>query len=75
MASIKDLQPAVVWNNFYQLTQIPRPSGHEEKVSKYLYDWALAHGLDAERDKVGNVIIRKPATKGYEDRKGVILQG
>ena len=75
MSTIKDLKPAVVWNNFYQLTQIPRPSGHEEKVSKYLYDWALAHGLDAERDKVGNVIIRKAATKGYEDRKGVILQG
>lgn len=75
MASIKDLQPAVVWNNFYQLTQIPRPSGHEEKVSKYLYEWAKSHGLDAERDKVGNVIIRKPATKGYENRKGVVLQG
>ncbi len=75
MSTIKDLKPAVVWNNFYRLTQIPRPSGHEEKVSKYLYDWALAHGLDAERDKVGNVIIRKAATKGYEDRKGVILQG
>lgn len=75
MGTIKDLKPAVVWNNFYQLTQIPRPSGHEEKVSKYLYEWAKSRGLDAERDKVGNVIIRKPATKGYENRKGVILQG
>lgn len=75
MSTIKDLKPAVVWNNFYQLTQIPRPSGHEEKVSKYLYEWALSHGLDAERDESGNVIIRKPATKGYENRKGVILQG
>ena len=75
MATLKDLKPSLVWNNFYQLTQIPRPSGHEEKVSKYLYDWGISHGLETTRDKAGNVIIRKEATKGYENRKGVILQG
>lgn len=75
MSTIKDLQPSVVWKNFYQLTQIPRPSSHEEKVSEYLYNWGLSHGLDTTRDKVGNVIIRKPATKGYENRKVVTMQG
>jgi len=75
MSTIKDLQPSVVWKNFYALTQIPRPSKHEEKVSKYLYQWAKDHGLDATRDKVGNIIIRKDATPGFENRKGVVMQG
>lgn len=75
MSLIKDLQPAVVWNNFYQLTQIPRPSKHEERVSQYLYNWGVAHGLESYRDEVGNVIIRKPATPGFENRKGVVMQG
>ena len=75
MATIKDLKPAIVFKNFYAITQIPRPSKHEEKMSKYLYDWGIAHKLDTSRDKSGNVIIRKAATKGYENRKGVILQG
>lgn len=75
MSTIKDLKPSVVWNNFYALTRIPRPSGHEEKVSNYLYEWGLNHGLETYRDKVGNVIIRKPATKGYENLKTVTMQG
>lgn len=75
MNSIKDLQPAAVWKNFYQITQIPRPSKHEEKMSKYLYDWGISHGFETIRDKVGNVIIRKAATKGYEKCKGVVMQG
>lgn len=75
MSTIKDLQPSAVWKNFYALTQIPRPSGHEEKVSEYLYRWATNHGLDVTRDKAGNIIIRKEATPGFENRKGVILQG
>ncbi len=75
MSSIKDLQPAVVWKNFYELTQIPRPSKHEEQVSQYLYNWGVAHGLESYRDEVGNVIIRKPATPGLENLKGVVMQG
>ena len=75
MSSIKDLQPSAVWQNFYALTRIPRPSKHEEQVSEYLYKWALEHGLEAERDAVGNVVMRKPATPGYENRMGVVLQG
>ncbi len=73
--TIKDLDPKVVWQNFYGLTQIPRPSKHEGKVQEYLYKWGKEHGLETLRDDTGNIIIRKPATPGYENRKGVILQG
>jgi len=73
--SITKLDPQIVWNNFHALTQIPRPSKHEEKVSQYLYNYGKLLGLETIRDEVGNVIIRKPATPGYENRMGVILQG
>lgn len=75
MSSIKDLQPSIVWNNFYQLTQIPRPSKHEAKVSEYLYNWGISHGLETYRDEVGNIVMKKPATPGYENRKVVVMQG
>lgn len=73
--TINELEPAVVWKNFYGLTQCPRPSKHEEIVRKYLLDWAKEHKVDAFADETGNVIMRVPATPGYENRKGVILQG
>ena len=76
--SIQDLEPKVVWKNFYALTQIPRPSHHEEKVVEHLYNWGVAHGFETIRDnkgKISNVIVRVPATPGMENRKGVILQG
>ena len=73
--SIKDLQPQVVWKNFYALTQIPRPSKHEEKVIEYLYNWGVSRGFETIKDDTGNIIIRVPATPGFENRKGVILQG
>ena len=73
--SIKDLKPQVVWNNFYALTQIPRPSKHEGKVIEYLYNWGIQHGFETIKDDTGNIIIRVPATPGYEKMKGVILQG
>ncbi|MCR5409092.1 MAG: aminoacyl-histidine dipeptidase [Bacteroidales bacterium] len=73
--SIKDLKPQVVWNNFYQLTQIPRPSKHEGKVIEYLYNWGVSHGFETIKDDTGNIIIRVPATPGCEKMRGVILQG
>ena len=73
--TIKDLTPSVVWNNFYQLTRQPRPSKHEEKVRAFLLQWAADHKVEAFADETGNVIMRIPATPGYENRKGVILQG
>ena len=73
--SIKELEPRIVWNNFYNLTQIPRPSKHEGKVIEYLYNWGISHGFETIRDKGGNIIIRVPATPGMENRRGVIIQG
>ncbi|MBQ7272179.1 MAG: beta-Ala-His dipeptidase [Bacteroidales bacterium] len=73
--TIKDLEPKLVWGNFYGLTQIPRPSKHEGKVQEYLYNWGVSHGLETLRDETGNIIIRKGATPGFEKRRGVILQG
>lgn len=73
--TIKDLQPAVVWNNFYGLTRCPRPSKHEEIVREYILAWAKERNIEAFADETGNVIIKVPATPGYENRRGVILQG
>lgn len=72
---ISKLMPAIVWENFHQLTRIPRPSHHEEQIQKFIVDFGLSLGLETVKDEVGNVIIRKPATSGMEKRKGVILQG
>ncbi len=73
--TIKDLQPSIVWNNFYSLTRCPRPSKHEEIVRKFLMDWAKEHKIEAIVDETGNVIMRVPATPGYEHLKTVVLQG
>ena len=68
------LEPQDVWQNFYDLTQIPRPSHHEEKVREFLVQFGQDLGLETIVDDVGNVLIRKPAAKGMETRQGVILQ-
>ena len=73
--TIKDLEPKIVWNNFYNITRQPRPSKHEEKIREYLLDWGRSRGIETFADETGNVIMRVPATPGYENRKGVILQG
>lgn len=75
MNPLSNLEPKAVWEYFYQLTQQPRPSKHEEKVRAYLLDFGKKLGLETFADETGNVIIRKPATPGMENRKGVILQG
>ncbi|HEY3369568.1 MAG TPA: aminoacyl-histidine dipeptidase [Prolixibacteraceae bacterium] len=72
---ITKLTPVEVWENFYQLTRIPRPSYHEEEVRKFIADFGKGLGLETIQDEAGNVIVRKPATAGMEKRKGVILQG
>ena len=69
-----ELKPASVFEQFAKINSIPRPSKREEKMIEYLRQWGDSHGLDTKVDETGNVIIRKPATKGYEDRKTVILQ-
>lgn len=74
MATIKDLSPKDVWTSFEALTQIPRPSGHLEKVQKFLLDFGKSINVETWLDDAGNVIMRKPATPGLENRKGIILQ-
>ena len=74
MKTIADLNPQIVWKNFYALTQIPRPSKHEAKAAEYLYNFGKNLGLETIKDEIGNIIIRKPATAGMEDRMGIILQ-
>ena len=72
--TIDDLQPKALWQYFKALTQIPRPSYHEEAVRQYVLDEAARLGLDADMDEVGNVVVRKPASKGKENAPGVVLQ-
>lgn len=72
--ALNTLNPPAVWRNFYNLTQVSRPSHHEEKVSAFLAKFGQGLGLETSVDQVGNVIIRKPATSGMENRRGVILQ-
>jgi len=72
--TIQDLKPAEIWKYFDEITKIPRPSKKEEKIIQYLLDFAKEHNLEAEKDQVGNVIIRKPGTSGKENHKTVILQ-
>ena len=74
MNEILNLRPQCIWKNFYALTQVPRPSGHLEKIQQFLLDFAQQAGVFAEKDPAGNIHLRKPATPGMENRKGVILQ-
>jgi dipeptidase D len=71
---LNELQPSKLWGIFYEMTRIPRPSNHEEKIQEWAYNFGTSLGLETLRDNSGNIIIRKPATQGMEDRKGVILQ-
>jgi dipeptidase D len=72
---IVNLQPTELWENFYNITQIPRPSKNEMKAANYVKSFGESLGLESLMDETGSVIIRKPATPGFEDREGIILQG
>ncbi len=74
MNNISKLKPELVWKYFDEITKIPRPSKKEEKIIEYLLNFAQKHQLEAEKDEAGNVVIRKPATKGMESATPVILQ-
>ncbi|MEA3494991.1 MAG: aminoacyl-histidine dipeptidase [Bacteroidota bacterium] len=71
---INELEPTVVWNYFEEICKIPRPSKKEEKIIKYLMDFAKKYKLQAKKDEIGNILISKPAVKGYENVKPVVLQ-
>jgi len=72
--AIDFLVPKAIWENFYNLTKVPRPSHGEEQISAYLANFGKDLALETTVDEVGNVLIRKPATPGMENRKGLILQ-
>ncbi|MDR2925778.1 MAG: aminoacyl-histidine dipeptidase [Azoarcus sp.] len=75
MNNLSRLQPVAVWRHFLRLCQIPRASGHEAAVRGALLEWAAKRGLSARSDARGNLVIAKPATAGYENCPGVVLQG
>lgn len=75
MSEIRTLSPKVLWNKFADLNAVPRPSKKEERVIAFMKDFGNALGLETFEDEIRNVIIRKPATPGMENRKTVVLQG
>jgi len=75
MSEIKNLDPKPLWEKFYQLTQIPRPSKKEAKVVEFVEKFGKDLGLETIKDEVGNVIIKKPATPGYENKQTIVMQG
>lgn len=74
MSDLRNLKPECIWRNFYDLTQVPHPSGHLEKMQQFLLDFAKRIGVEAFKDEAENIVMRKPATPGMENRKPVILQ-
>lgn len=71
---ITDLHPKELWSYFQQITQIARTSGQEKHIQRFVEDFALSLGLETYRDSVNNIIVKKPATKGMENKQGIILQ-
>lgn len=74
MSPIAELHPKPLWKHFAQLCEIPRPSKHEDKVVAHIVEFAKNRDLDVKLDEIGNIIIKKPATPGMEDRKTLALQ-
>ncbi len=72
--NIKDLEPKALWNNFADLNAVPRASKKEEQVIAFMLDFGKRLGLETHKDRIGNVIIKKPASKGMEGRKTIIMQ-
>ena len=72
--TIHDLEPKAIFGNFYKLTQVPRPSGHLAKIQQFLLDWAAERGIEAFKDGGDNIVMRKPASPGMENRKCCTMQ-
>lgn len=72
---ITDLQPKLIWECFDEITKVPRPTHHLDKMREFLVSWAGKHGIEVHTDEVGNVMMRKPASPGCENAPVVILQG
>ena len=72
--TIRDLEPKLIWEQFDDITRVPRPSKKEGKIIEWLVEFAKKHNIEYQTDEMGNVVMRKAATKGYENRPAVILQ-
>ena len=67
--TIRDLEPKLIWEQFDDITRVPRPSKKEEKIIAWLVEFAKKHNIEYQTDETGNVVMRKPATKGFENRQ------
>lgn len=74
MSVLQGLEPKEVWEYFDEICQVPRPSKNEEKIIAYLMDFGKKNNLESKTDAAGNVLLKKPATKGYENHKTIVLQ-
>ena len=72
---ITDLEPGLIWECFDEITKVPRPTHHLDKMREFLIDWAKRHGIEAHCDSVGNVMMKTAASPGHENAPVVILQG
>ena len=72
--TIRDLEPKLIWEQFDDITRVPRPSKREEKIIEWLVAFAQKHDIEYQKDDTGNVVMRMPATAGYENRPAIILQ-
>jgi len=73
--NLNDLKSELLWKNFLEFTEIPRPSGKEEEARNHIISWAKSNNFEHETDKTGNLIVRVPATKGYEKSSAIVIQG
>lgn len=73
--TLRDIEPKILWNHFADLNAIPRPSKKEEKIIQFMVDFGTQLKLETTVDAIGNVLIKKPATKGMENRKTIVMQG
>ena len=71
---MKNLEPKGLWSSFYSLTQIPRPSGKRKEIADFLVNYGKSLGLETLQDEIGNVLIRKPASPGYENHPHEIIK-
>lgn len=71
---VRNLEPIALWNHFADLNAVPRPSKKEERVIQFMLDFGHSLGLETKKDKIGNVIIKKPATAGMESRQTIVMQ-
>ncbi|EAU0671674.1 cytosol nonspecific dipeptidase, partial [Salmonella enterica] len=74
MSELSQLSPQPLWDIFAKICSIPHPSYHEGQLAEHIVSWAKEKGLYVDRDQVGNILIRKPAAAGMENRKPVVLQ-